>query len=410
MKRININKRKDGRWCGTYYDNSLDSKRHFVYGKTKNEVKQKIEVLMKEDNEKKKEPEKEDNISLEEVITGIIQQKFENIASVTEPVQSETKYSLAEWVSFYLENYKKNVIKQTTYDSYTGIYKKHIYGCKLGNMNLGKITTDDLQQYYNEKNSEGYNPKTIRHVFILINSAMKMAVKLKHISANANDLVVLPKKKAYEGAALPASAVKKIFLDAKNDDLYPIIALTLCTGMRKGEVMALKWENICFEEKELYVEGSLCRVKGSVKENGQTQYKDVILEPKTRKSKRLIPLTDKAIEALLIQKKKQENMKNEYEAIYNDKGFVFTEPDGSILHQRRFMDAYHEFLKKYDVPDVRFHDLRHTFATLLLEAGESPKIIQELLGHSTITTTMDIYTHVSKVGKVNTVNKLDEIL
>lgn len=406
MRRVKgdgtIYKRNDGRWCAAYYDQ--ENKRHYLYGKTKGEVKQKL-------NEKRNEDvNTEGTISLEEMVNKILNQKLENISTTTEPVQLETKYTLAEWVSFYLENYKKNEIKQTTYDSYVGIYKKHIYGCKLGDMNLGRITTDDLQRYYNKKNSEGYNPKTIRHIFILINTAIKMAVKLKHISDNANELVVLPKKKAYEGAALPASAVRRIFSEAKGDELYPIIALTLCTGLRKGEVMALTWKNINFEEKELYVEGSLCRVKDSIKENGQMRYKDVILEPKTRKSKRLVPLTDKAVEALLIQKQKQDVMKKKYDAIYNDRGFVFTEPDGSILHQRRFMDDYHAFLKRYEVPDVRFHDLRHTFATLLLEAGESPKVIQELLGHSTITTTMDIYTHVSKTGKVNTVNKLAQLI
>lgn len=96
--------------------------------------------------------------------------------------------------------------------------------------------------------------------------------------------------------------------------------------------------------------------------------------------------------------------------IYDDQNFVFAKCDGSYLNQRGFMDKYYAFLEYYGIPKVRFHDLRHTFASLLLESGESPKVIQELLGHSTITTTMDIYTHISKKGKVGAMQKLDLLL
>ena len=123
-----------------------------------------------------------------------------------------------------------------------------------------------------------------------------------------------------------------------------------------------------------------------------------------------MPLTDIAIEALKIQQRNQKRQQEEFEEIYVDKGFVFTENDGSTLKQRGFMDKYHEFLEKYGISNIRFHDLRHTFASLLLEAGESPKIIQELLGHTSITTTMDIYTHISKQSKIKTVKALDDLV
>ena len=120
-------------------------------------------------------------------------------------------------------------------------------------------------------------------------------------------------------------------------------------------------------------------------------------------------MTAKALEALQIQKQRQDEMKEKYKIIYDDQDFVFTEADGSILRQRTFMDKYHAFLKRYGISDIRFHDLRHTFATLLFEEGESAKVIQELLGHSTIAITMDIYTHVSKKGKKKAVSKLDNL-
>lgn len=96
--------------------------------------------------------------------------------------------------------------------------------------------------------------------------------------------------------------------------------------------------------------------------------------------------------------------------IYQDQGFVFARYDGRYLEQRSFIDSYYAFLEKYGITKVRFHDLRHSFASLLLEAGESPKAIQELLGHSTITTTMDIYSHITKKGKVAALEKLSMLI
>ena len=111
-----------------------------------------------------------------------------------------------------------------------------------------------------------------------------------------------------------------------------------------------------------------------------------------------------------MQQRSQIQQKEEYKLLFVDQGFVFTENDGSTIRQRGFMDKYHDFLSRYNLPSIRFHDLRHTFASLLLEAGESPKVIQELLGHTSITTTMDIYTHITKQGKIKTVSALDSMI
>lgn len=174
--------------------------------------------------------------------------------------------------------------------------------------------------------------------------------------------------------------------------------------------MGLKWENINLEDKELYVEASLCRVVESKNIEGKLIHGYKLLEPKTTKSRRTIPLSSTAIDALKIQKMRQDEDKKKFAAIYSDQGFVFARCDGRYLEQRAFIDQYYEFLQKYGIKKVRFHDLRHTFASLLLEAGESPKVIQELLGHSTITTTMDIYSHVTKKSKAKSIGKLEELI
>ena len=123
------------------------------------------------------------------------------------------------------------------------------------------------------------------------------------------------------------------------------------------------------------------------------------MEPKTKKSVRMIPMLDEVYEALLEQKRRQDLDKEKYKDIYQDQGFVFADCTGNFLAQRPFMNKYHKFLKKYNIQDIRFHDLRHTFASLLIEQDVSMKVVQELLGHSTITTSMDIYTHISDKKK-----------
>ena len=429
-----IYKRKDGRWCVAYFDTGENPKRHYIYGKTKGEVKAKLakfegavtEAVSTDISTKiQKKEVAENNIckdmvqkTLEEPevksVKELADKQPEHFANALSESQNDTrtkegtKWTLQLWLAYFLKNYKQNEIKETTFDSYMGIYRAHILNTDIGKCKLSELKSDDLQMVYNDMTKDGYNAKTVRHVFILINMALKKAVKLRYIDENANDFVTLPKKKRFEGKALTAEEARIIFENAKEEKLYPIVALTLCTGMRKGEVMALKWENINFRDRELHVEGNLCRVRES-NAGGRSKYVDKVLEPKSAKSIRTVPLTEKAMEALLIQKQRQDEIKEKYKGVYDDQGFVFTEVDGSLLRQKGFMEEYHAFLKKYGISDIRFHDLRHTFATLLFEEGESAKVIQELLGHSTITITMDIYTHVSQKGKKAAVSKLDNL-
>lgn len=382
MKRSNgegtIFKRNDGRWCAAFYDNAPCPRRHFVYGSTQAEVKKKLK-------EKKEALEKGGQ-------------------------KKEEEYTLESWVLYYLENYKKNEVKPTTFSTYMDQYNKHIKGEEIGKIKLSRLTSEMLQRLYNSKNSVGYNAKTIKHMYVLINSSLKKAVQLKIVTENVNDVTVIPRPREFQAKTLSAEDISKIVNHAKEEELYPIIILTLYTGMRKGEVMALKWENVNWEDRELYIEGSLCSVPKENARDGKSKYEYKVLSPKTEKSRRAVPLMGMAYEALEIQKQRQDKIRQKYQLIYEDEGFVFARYDGRCLEQGGFMRKYHEFLRKYGLPSIRFHDLRHTFASLLLEAGESPKVIQELLGHSTITTTMDVYAHVTKKGKARAVERLEEII
>lgn len=365
-----IYKRKDGRWCGAYYDEKYI--RHYVYGKTQKEVKQKL-------NNKRDE----------------------------KPAEEWQNITFQEWIEEFLVNYKKNEIKITTYEGYIRIYRKHIKDSQIGKTALNQVTTEILQRYYNDKLNDGYNSKTVRSIGIVIGAALNMAVKLKMLSENPNRYTSIPKKKKYEASVLSAEEVARIVKEAKDEELYPIVVTTVYTGMRKGEVMALKWENVDFQKRRIYIKNSLCKIDGDQPdEKGHRHARYEILEPKTKESIRMVPMLDEVYDALRLQKERQETDKQKYREIYLDQGLVFSDPCGDYLPQRQFMDKYHAFLKKYRITDIRFHDLRHTFATLLIESDVSMKVVQELLGHSTITTSMDIYTHVSDEKKEQALDQL----
>lgn len=364
-----IFKRKDGRWCAAYYDKEYN--RRYVYGQTQKEVKQKL---------KEKKGAK----------------KLKKNKSVT----------LQDWVLEYLEKYKKNELKITTYDSYFCIYRKHILESKIGKMQLENVSLEILQNYYNRKIKEGYSSKTVREIGTIINSALNMAVRTRLLTENPNLYTTIPKKEKYEAKILSKEEVEKILREAKDEELYPIIITTVYTGMRKGEVMALKWENVDFKERKIHIRGSLCRIQEEPDKNGRRHARYEILEPKTKKSIRTVPMLEEVYNALLEQKKRQSEQKNKYNDVYLDNDLVFANEIGDFIEQRTFMEKYHDFLAKYDITDIRFHDLRHTFASLLIESDVSMKVVQELLGHSTITTSMDIYTHVSDKKKEQAIQVL----
>lgn len=364
-----IYKRKDGRWCGAYFDEQYN--RHYVYAKTQTEVKKKLK---------------------EKQSQGTLKHK---------------SYLFQDWISDFLVNYKKNELKATTYDTYRGHFRKHIQNSWIGNMRLENVKSGDLQKYYNQKMDEGYSSKTVRAIEVIINEALNMAFLLRMIPQNPNVLTTIPKKIKYEAKILTMDEIDIILTEAQEEELYPLIVTALYTGMRKGEIMALKWENVDFEEKIIFVKNSLCRVENeNIDEKGRRHANYQIMEPKTKKSIRTIPMLDEVYAALTEQKRRQEAQKEQYQDIYLDQGFVFADSTGNYLPQRQFMDKYHNFLKKYGITDIRFHDLRHTFATLLIESDVSMKLVQELLGHSTISTSMDIYAHVSERKKEQAIRQL----
>lgn len=375
-----IYKRTDGRWCASRYVDCGNGKfkRKYVYGKTQKEVKEKLKGL--EDYKELKAQE----------------------------------ITLLDWLFEWMEEYKKNMLKITTYENYMMYIQAYVQGSEIAHISLEKISTNDLQKFYNKKlkgtdEEKKLSGRSVEYLHTIIGSALQQAYKNELIKKNVNEFTVLPKKEQKEIEPLTVEEVEKVLEVAKETDLYCLILLEIFTGMRKGEILGLQWKNVDFERKVLWVRKNLCRVKNEDQDDSR-KTKLILLEPKTKKSIREIPLSEEAIKVLRMHKKKQNEQKMLYRDIYKDNDIVFAKADGSFEDPREVLRRFQKILERAGVRKCRFHDLRHTFASILLNEGESMKVIQELLGHSTITTTMDIYSHVAKETKERSIELLERVV
>ncbi len=379
-----IYKRTDGRWSAqiTVHDPATGKpKRLTLYGRTREEVSAKLTKTLYE----------------------------QQIGAFVEP----NKITLGEWLDIWLNNYKKLKVRKTTFGNYETMIRTYIKPA-LGNLLLKQIQPSTLQSFYThllesgrKKEAGGLSPRMVHYVHTLIHAALKQAVKEGLIIRNPADAVELPKVKKREIEPLTREEITA-FLDAiRGDRLYAAFCLALKTGLRRGEILGLRWKDIDFKEKKLHVRQILVEARDP---NGEKKVALVFQEPKTKKSQRTIPLTDDLIKLLKQHRARQNEEKLIFGKDYQDHGLVFCGEDGRPIWPRNFLRHFTALQKKAGIKHHRIHDLRHTFATLLLAEGEELKNVQELLGHEKISTTADIYTKVLEESKRKAVSKLDAII
>ncbi|WP_418629420.1 site-specific integrase [[Clostridium] scindens] len=345
MKRSNgegtIYKRKDGRWCACKYVNIGNGKvkRKYVYGKTQKIVKERLKKL----------------------------DDYEEDIVVAEGTNYSSDMLLRDWMVHWMQQYKKVGLKLTTYENYMLNIRTHIINDPIGKMTLKELTTDMLQQYYNGKfngkfngneSKSGLSRRTVEYIRTLIGAALQQAYSNALIEKNVNDFTVLPRKEESEIQPLSLEEVQRVLKSAQNTELYTLLVVEIYTGMRKGEILGLQWENVDLDTKTLYVKKSLCRVENDNPEDTR-KTKLILLEPKTKKSVRAIPLSDEAVYALRLQKKKQNLEKMKYRDIYIDQDVVFAKEDGRFRDPRGLLDDFYKILDEAKVKRCRFHDLRY---------------------------------------------------
>lgn len=326
-----------------------------------------------------------------------------------------SKMLLSEWLSHWLSTYALHDLRQSTYISYETYIRGHILPL-LGNIPLSKLEPSRIQEFYNFKLQKGrldgkggLDPKTIKNLHNMLHKALEQAVQLNLIPRNPCNATTLPKKRKKEVRILTIQEQRQLQEAVKGERLGIGIILDLYTGLRLGELLGLTWENVDLKRGRLSVRQTVNRLK-SFDSNSNYSTRIYIGEPKTEKSKRVIPLLDEIIKMLEEHQKRQQIERQNSMGIYQDSGFVLCNEIGEPLDPKTYQDFFKRMLKKAGLRDINFHALRHTFATRSLEKGIPAKTVSELLGHSSITITLDLYTHVTDELKTEAIEKLKDLL
>ncbi len=307
--------------------------------------------------------------------------------------------SLKTYMEHWLQA-KRLELKDGTY-TYYRIYIETYIVPALGYMKLQRLTDAHIQSFYADL-LEDLSANTVRLIHGILRSALDAAVKSKKIVANPCRLATPPRAVKNELTYLTLEQAQRLLEAARDHRLACLLTVAIASGMRQGELLALRWSDIDFAKAKVHVARSLSYHNPDG--TGHT-YKEE--EPKTRSSRRTIPLPDFAMEALQKHRIQQVEMRLKA-AEWKDKGLVFPNSKGGYLWVRTLIIQFRKLLEKAGLPAIRFHDLRHSVATILLAMGVSPKVIQERLGHSNISITLGVYGHVTESMQQEATTKLNE--
>jgi integrase len=293
---------------------------------------------------------------------------------------------VSEYLDRWLSDSVKDTVKATTYERYEQIVRLHIKPAR-GRLKLKAVTPAHVRGLYREKLQAGVSPRTVRYVHVTLHKALKQAVMDQLIPRNATEAVKPPQLFKEEIRPLTPEQAKALLETAgeAGDRLEALYVLAVHTGLRQGELLGLKWDDVDLAEGTLQVRRTLSMTKAG----------PVLSTPKTSGSSRGVKLTHRASAALRSHLERQLEEIDRAGSLYSENGLIFASETGGFLDRRSVTKhRFKPLLKRAMLPEIRFHDLRHTGATLLLTRNVNPKIVSEMLGHATIAITLDTYSHV----------------
>lgn len=315
------------------------------------------------------------------------------------------KMNFGEYLDYWKEKTFGN-LEITTKEGYIQKIDKHIKPY-LANLYLEDLKPLHLQNFYDEKlkngnlnGKGGLSARTVLSLHRIIHSALEQAVKWQLLIRNVADAVEPPKAKKFKAKYLTDKQTEELIETAKKSDIYIPVMIAIYTGARRGEVLGLSWENVNLEKGYIRIIDNLCATKNGL----------VIKETKNNTSNRTIAISDTLIKILKMHKIKQMENKLRLGCFYHDNNMVCCYEDGRMYNPKRFSAKFHELLEKNNLPIIRFHDLRHSHASLLVKLGVQPKEISQRLGHSNIGITMDLYSHLYEETDREVANIFDKLI
>jgi integrase len=301
-------------------------------------------------------------------------------------VPTPERQTVGQFLTAWLD-VARPTIKPRTATRYSEYVRNHAIPA-LGKISLAKLTPQEVQGLYAAKLAEGLSPTTVHHLHAVLHRALDQAFRWGLVARNVCDLVDVPRMAHHEMQVLAPEQARMLLAVAEGDRFKALYVLALTTGMRLGELLALHWRDIDLDARDaasLQIRGTMQRTKAGL----------VIGTPKTKQSQRRVALGAAAAEALRRHRVRQLEERLASGEVWDDQDLVFpttvgTPMDGQDVLRREF----YPLLQRASLPRIRFHDLRHTAATLLLKQGVHAKIVSEMLGHATIAITLNLYSHV----------------
>jgi integrase len=299
-------------------------------------------------------------------------------------VYDDENQTVGEYITQWLWDSAKHAVKATTYRAYESQIRNHIIPA-LGKVKLSRLTPARIQALYAAKLSAGMKPASVRQIHAILHNAFEQAVRFNLIPTNPASKVDPPKVRQEEITPLSAEQVNK-FLDVtqnEHDRFEALYVLALTTGLRVGELLGLKWSDTDLNARRLRVSRQLQRSQEGL----------IFTEPKSA-SRRTVDLAASTVEVLKRHRKRQVEETLKAGGAYKDNDLVFAGDLGEPIGPEKVTQrAFKPLLKRAGLPEIRFHDLRHTFATLLLARGVHPTYVQRALGHASVKMTLDRYSH-----------------
>jgi integrase len=300
-------------------------------------------------------------------------------------VYDDENQTVGKYMTQWLSDSAKHAVKATSYRAYESQTRNHIVPA-IGKVKLSRLTPAHLQALYAAKLREGMKPASVRQIHAILHKALEQAVRFSLIPTNPASKVDPPKIRQEEIAPLTAEQASKLLDVTRNerDHYEALYMLALTTGLRIGELLGLKWSDIDLHPRRLRVSRQLQRSR----EEGL-----IFTEPKAA-SRRTVDLPASTVEALKRHRKRQAEETLKAGGAYLDNDLLFAaDLGGPIGPEKVTQRAFKPLLKRAGLPEIRFHDLRHTFATLLLAQGVHPTYVQRALGHASVKMTLDRYSH-----------------
>lgn len=362
-----IRKRGDGLWEARI---TIGDKRKSIYGKTKSEVRNKmIEIQVEVTNK--------DYID-------------------------ETNMTVAQWMDTWMNDFLE--ARPSTIKRYDRDVRLRIIPC-LGKIKLKELTTMQIQKMYRKCKNDGLSPKSIHNLHCVLHEALRKAVALKYIKSNPSEECTLPKNPKPEIHPIVDGNIQKFLQAIKGDRYEDLFYFDIFTGLRESEACGLTWDCVDFEKGTIRVYRQLLKT-GVVDGKGVFDFAPL----KNDRERTIEPAVQVMEHLRRVQRKQKEYKLLTGGAYSNPRQFVFTDEMGKPFHYHTMYTHFKQIVKRIDMPEVRFHDLRHTYATLSIQNGSDVKTISESLGHSTVAFTMDRYGHVSNQMRRDNAERMERLI